>query len=348
MKSAILAAAVVFATSAAAKSFVPRTDLEIVAFDAKTGAEMWSFKGPPLANAHFELYPGVLVAYPHYNQADKSAPIVLDAKTGKPTRKTRRQLVASSSAQWIKTPAVLANGWRAERFRPGYTKEVELVDPKTRKVAWRIDPAHYPEYVRAYKDVLLIAYGYLTDEAVVFAYKTGAAKPAWTIDFNQLLGKPSKKKDPQRLGRVVLHVIGDVLYAQTGEHVFAIAPRTGKILWRLDAAAALKIRYQPDLYGGALDVAVFSRDGDTLVVAFEKRVLAVHAQTGRLVWSIEPDSFPHTAFPLVKNGLVYLVAGPKRGKAIVAPRTAAAPGVWSIDSGRVSHAGPQSQGTASR
>jgi outer membrane protein assembly factor BamB len=98
--------------------------------------------------------------------------------------------------------------------------------------------------------------------------------------------------------------------------VFAIAPATGTILWRLDAANAIGVPYEPGLYGGALDVSVFSRDKDTLVVMFEKRVFALDAQTGRVRWHVDPDTFPHSAFPLAHGGVVYLSSGPKRGKAI--------------------------------
>lgn len=314
MRTLLVATAVVFAVPAGAKSWAPRTDVEIVALDAKTGAVKWTHRGDPLGNAHFELYPDVLAVYPHYDLADKSSPMFLDPKTGVVVKDTRdpAQLRGRSSGQWIKGPIVLANGWRADGFKPGYTKEVEFVDPKTGKSAWTIRSAHYPEFVRTYKNLTFVAYGYLTDEAMLFAYAAGADKPAWSIDFNKLLKKPAKKKALQRLGRVTIQIIGDVLYAQTGEHVFAISPATGKLLWRCDAAASLGVKYEPDVYGGALDVAVFARDGDVLVVVFEKRVLALHPDTGRVLWSLEPDTFPHAAFPLAANGLVYITSGPKR------------------------------------
>ena len=317
MRLAVAALSIALVIPAAAKSWSPRTDLEIVALDAKTGDVKWTHKGAPLGNAHFELYANLLAVYPHYDLEKKSSAMFLDPATGAVIKDTRdaKKLRAVSSGQWVKGSIVLANGWRLDNFRQGHTKKLDFTDPKSRRIAWSIEPAHYPEYVRAYKDILFVGYGYLTDESIVFAYKTGADKPAWTIDFNTLLGKPAKKKSPQRLTRVVLAVIGDVLYAQTGEHVFAIEPTSGKMLWRLDAAAALGISYEPDLYGGALDVAVFSREGDVLVVAFEKRVLALRAASGTIVWSIEPDTFPHSAFPLVANGVVYITSGPKRTKA---------------------------------
>jgi outer membrane protein assembly factor BamB len=313
----LLLAAVLFAVPADAKEWLPRTDLEVVALDAKTGALKWSHQGTPLANAHFELYADVLAVYPHYDLTDKSNPIFLDPKTGAAAPDTRdpAKLRARSSGQWIKESIVLANGWRADGFKAGYTKDVDLVDPKTGQTAWTIRSAQYPEFVRAYKNLAFVGYGYLTDESMLFAYAAGASKPAWSIDFNKLLRKPAAKKAQQRLGRVAYQIIDDVLYAQTGEHVFAITPATGTILWRRDVAASLGVKYEPDLYGGALDVAVFAREGDVLVVSFEKRVAALRADTGRILWSIDPDTFPHSAFPLVANGLVYITAGPKRTEA---------------------------------
>ena len=311
MRQTALIVLAALAAPVAAKEFAPRSDLEIVALDAATGAVKWKHAAA-LSNAHFELYAGVLAVYPHYDRADKSNPIFLDPATGAETKTAPTKLVAASWAQWIKAPVVLANGWRMDNFEQGNTKELAFVDPKTSKTAWTIKPAHYPEYVLAYKQLALVAYGYLTNEAVIFAHDSTKKKLAWSIDFNKLL-----KTTKPRLGRVAPQLIGDVLYAQTGPHVFAIEPATGKVLWHVDAAAKLGIKYEPDLYGGALDVAVFSRDQDTLVVSFEKRVLALRAGTGELLWSIEPDTFPHSAFPLASGGVVYMTAGPKRGKASV-------------------------------
>lgn len=312
-----LAFLLVTAVPAAARDFAPRDDLEIIALDVKSGALRWTHQGTPLGNAHFELYPGLLAVYPHYDTTDVSNPMLLDPKTGAVVKDTRdpKQRVKASAAQWVKGPVVLANGWRLDAFDAGNTKDLAFVDPRTGQVAWTVKPAEYPEYVLAYKDTLFVAYGYLTDQAIVFAYRAGSAKPAWSIDFNKLLGKPTAKKDPKRLGRVALQLVGDTLYAQTGEHVFAIAPASGAIAWRLDAAKTLGIAYEPDLYGGALDIAVFARDGDMLVVGFEKRILGVKATTGKLVWSMVPDTFPHSAFPLAHDGLVYLSSGKKRTKA---------------------------------
>jgi outer membrane protein assembly factor BamB len=109
------------------------------------------------------------------------------------------------------------------------------------------------------------------------------------------------------------------LYAQVGAHVFAIDPATGKIAWHSDVAAATGLRYEPDLYGGELDLAVFAKDKDTVVVAYENRVIALAAASGKLRWHLAPDTFPHTAFPLARDGTVYLIAGPKRGAVLRAP-----------------------------
>lgn len=317
MRRLALLAALGLSIPASAKSFVPRDDLEIVALDLATGAVKWVHKPAPLGHAHFELYPRLLAVYPHYDQQDRSKPLLLDPATGAALSDTRdpKRLIAASSAQWIRGPVTLANGWTAN-FKAGYTRKIEWTDPRSGKVVWTIDPGVYAERVLAYKELALVGWGYLTDEAILAAYKPGAKQPAWRLDFNDLLGKPQAKKAHGRLGRVQPQVIGDVLYLQTGQHVFAIAPATGKIQWRLDAADAIGVRYEPDLYGGALDVSVFSRDKDTLVVMFEKRVFALDARTGRVQWHVAPDTFPHSAFPLAHDGVVYLSSGPKRGPAI--------------------------------
>jgi outer membrane protein assembly factor BamB len=311
----VLVAVFAVVAPAVARDFAPRNDIEIIALDVKTGALKWTHKGTPLGNAHFEIYPGLVAVYPHYDNTDKTKPMLLDPKSGAVVKDTRdpAKRIKASSAQWIRGAVVLANGWRLDGFDAGNTKDLDFTDPKTSKVVWTVKPAHYPEYVLAYKDTLLVAYGYLTDQAMLFGYRAGSAKPAWTIDFNKLLGKPAAKKDLKRLGRVAPQLIGDTLYVQTGEHVFSVAPETGKVAWRTDAAQVLGVKYEPDLYGGALDISVFTRDGDVLVVAFEKRILALNAATGKLRWHMQPDTFPHAAFPLAHDGIVYLSSGPKRG-----------------------------------
>ena len=322
MRCLALLAALGLSSPASAKDFAPRDDLELVALDLATGAVKWVHKGAPLGHAHFELYPKLLAVYPHYDLQDRSKPMLLDPATGAPATgavardpRDPKRLIAASSAQWIRGPVTLANGWTA-RFKAGYTRTIEWTDSSSGKVVWTIDPGVYAERVLAYKELALVGWGYLTDEAILAAYQPGAKQPAWRLDFNDLLGKPKAKKAHGRLGRVQPQVIGDVLYLQTGQHVFAIAPATGKILWRLDAANAFGVPYEADLYGGALDVSVFSRDKDTLVVMFEKRVFALDARTGRVQWHVAPDTFPNTAFPLAHGGVVYLSSGPKRGKAI--------------------------------
>ena len=302
------------AVTAQAKEWEPRTDLQVVALDASPGALRWAHAGPGLSNAHLELYPKLLVAYPHYDQKDKSSPIFLDPATGKATVDSRGKaavLVGKSWAQWPDAPVVLDNGWRLTGFSPGNTKD--LTFESGGKVVWTVHALDYPEQVLAYKDVALHAYGYLTHQAVIYAHRAGASAPAWSIDFNAVL-KPAKRES-----RVAMQLLDGTLYAQVGAHVFAIDPATGKIAWHTDVAAAAGLRYEPDLYGGALDLAVFAKDKDALVVAYENRVFALSAATGQLRWHLQPDTFPHTAFPLAKDGTVYLIAGPKRAAAVRAP-----------------------------
>jgi outer membrane protein assembly factor BamB len=321
----VVALAGALAVPVAARTWSGRSDIEIIAVDIKTGAVKWAYTSTKVDNAHFDLYPNVLAVYPHYDTSDRSNPIFLDPKTGAVLDTDKRDAakhIKSSTGQMLRGAISLANGWRLDTFDSGNTKDLAFTD-KTGKVVWTVKPGYYPEYVRAHKDFLYVGYGYLSDDAFLFGYRIGAAKPAWSIDFNKLLGKPAKKKDPARLGRVAFQIIDDTLYAQTGEHILAIAPATGKVLWRFDSAAALGVPFEPGIWGGALDIAIFTRDADTVIVSFEKRILALRAASGTLIWSLEPDTFPHTAFPVAHGGLVYLTSGPKRAKAVAAPKTAA-------------------------
>jgi outer membrane protein assembly factor BamB len=299
------------AGSSHAKEYAPRTDLEIVALDDANGAVRWAHTEGLVSNAHFELYPKLLVAYPHYDQRDHSNPIFLDPATGKTTADSRTStsvLVARSWSQWPDAAVVLANGWELTGFSPGNTKDLSF--EHAGKVMWTLHALDYPEHVLAVRNLAFYTYGYLTNQAMIFAHEAGAKTPAWTIDFNAVL-KPARREH-----RVAMQLLDGTLFAQVGAHVFAIDPATGKIAWHTDAAAAAGLHYQPDLFGGALDVAVFTKDKDVLVVCYENRVLALSATTGKLLWNLAPDTFPHTAFPLARDGTVYVIAGPKRGTAV--------------------------------
>jgi outer membrane protein assembly factor BamB len=296
-----------------ARTWAPRSDVEIIAVDLATGALKWSYAAKT-GNAHFEMFANVLVAYPHYDNQDKTNPIFLDPKTGailKGARVPKTAPLKASSAQWLRGSVVLPNGWRNDDFRSGYITNIDFRDKK-KKVVWTIPQKDYPDRIVAYKDHVLVVNGQ-RDVATIDAYKAGAKTPTWTVDFNTVLGRG--KTD--RLSRVSMELVGDVLYSQSDQYVFAIDPATGKVAWKVDAAAAAGIRYD-EMYGGALDVAVFSREADTLVASFEKRVFALDAKTGALKWHLDPDTFPHAAFPLAHDGVVYLTAGPARKLAVKA------------------------------
>jgi outer membrane protein assembly factor BamB len=231
-------------------------------------------------------------------------PIFLDPATGASVRDTRRGApLVRSWAQMPDAPVTLDNGWTLTGFRPGYTKD--LAFSAGGAATWTIHVANYPEQVLAYKNLALHAYGYLTNQAVLFAHAAGASTPTWSIDFNAVL------REPERRGRVAMQILDDRLYAQVGPHLFAIQPATGAIDWHVDASVATKLPYEPELYGGALDIAMFAKDGDTLVVAYEKRVIALDAKTSRLRWHVSPDTFPATPFPIIRDGRVFLTAGAK-------------------------------------
>lgn len=327
MRHALVAVAAVLAvaTPVFARQWAPRTDQEIVALDLQTGALKWTHKSTPIGEAHFELYSNLLAVYPNSDQADKSHPLLLDPKTGQVVPDTRhaKKLLKAAAWPWAKGPIVLSNGWRHDDFEAHYMTRLDFVDPKTSKVVWTLNSEHYLAYARSYKDLLLVVYDPPGREAVILAYRVGTQRPAWSIDFNKLLHKPAQKQHLQRLYQVAPQLIDDVLYLQTREHLFKIDPLTGKIGWHRNAAAALDLDYEPDMYGGALDIAVFARDGDVLVASFERCILALRASTGAVLWSMVPNTFPHLAFPLAADGTVYIPSGPDRSAASAPPKKAA-------------------------
>ena len=69
--------------------------------------------------------------------------------------------------------------------------------------------------------------------------------------------------------------------------------------------------FAPDFYGGGLNLAVFAKDGNVLIV-LEQRVVAIDLKEGKYLWHLEPDTFPKCPFPIAHDGKVVLTSGAKR------------------------------------
>jgi len=297
------------------KSFREKVDNEIVCLDLRTGRQFWNYKPGTLSDAHFELYPDGLIAYPHYGGSDRSKPIFLDVNTGHPIPPFARianRLQAKSAVFWPHPPVVLENGWRLSGFKPGYAKTLTFRDGGRSDGAhateiWKIEPRGYPHVVRSWKDLGFYAYDYLSDEGILYAYRAGAKTPTWTVDLNSIV---KGRKWP--LTSMKFQIIEDTIYLEADEHIFGFAPASGNLLWHRDLAADLSLHFEPDICGGAADAAVFAKDGNVLVVSFERRVVAIDLKQGKYLWHLEPDTFPETPFPIAHGGQVVLTSGAKR------------------------------------
>jgi outer membrane protein assembly factor BamB len=301
-----------------AESFLPKTDNAIVALDLRSGRLLWSHRPAKLSDAHFEVYGRGVVAYPSYSGDDRKKPIYLDPRTGKTLpafRRGKRDLRARSATFHPPPPVVLDNGWRLSGFSPGNTKTLQFVDGKGRPV-WSITTPGYPHRVAGHKQLVFWAYSYLSKEGVLYAHRAGQHKPQWKVDLNAIVGPRRKPAFHRRiraypLTRMIFQVLDDVLYVNANEHVFALEPASGKLRWHRDLARDLRLEYHPDFFGGALNLAVFAKSGSVLVVAMEKRVVALDLTRGKYLWHLQPDTFPHCPFPAVHGGRVFLTAGKK-------------------------------------
>jgi outer membrane protein assembly factor BamB len=309
--------------AARASTFTPKTDNEIVAVDLRTGKLLWSFKPAKLSDAHFEVYRRGVVVFPSYSGDDQNSPLYLDPRTGKrvgtfPTRP--RDLLARSATFHPPEKIRLRNGWRLSGFSPGNSKSLDFVDRRGKKV-WSIDTRGYPHRVASWKNVVFWAISYLSKDGVLHAHRAGQRRPLWSVDLNAVVNRTMpKRKRPRYHGRIraypltrmIFQVIDGVLYVNANEHVFAFDPATGKLRWHRDLARQLRLRYHPDFFGGALNLAVFAKSGSVLVVSFEKRVVALDLAHNRCLWHLEPDTFPHCPFPAAHGGRVFLTSGSRR------------------------------------
>jgi outer membrane protein assembly factor BamB len=288
-----------------------KTDNEILCLDLRTGRSLWEYKPEKLGDAHFELYTDGLIAYPHYDGLDRSKPIFLDIKTGHPIRpfdQNSKHLQAKSAVFWPGPEVVLENGWRLSGFKPGNSQALTFRDAVGAADVWTIETRGYPHEVRSWKDFILFAFSSYSDkEGILYAYHTGAKKPTWTVDLNRIV---KGRKPP--LTRMIFQIIDDTIYLEADEHIFALVPASGKLLWHRDLASDLGLQFAPDFYGGALNLAVFAKDGSVLVVSFERRVVAIDLSEGKYLWHFEPDTFPECPFPIAYGDKVVLTSGAKR------------------------------------
>jgi outer membrane protein assembly factor BamB len=309
--------------SAGASTFVPKTDNAIIALDLKTGQLIWEYKPKTLSDAHFAAYPKGVVAYPHYSADNKTKPIFLHPKTGKRIAAFRRRsadLMGRSTTFHPPAPVVLSNGWRLSGYSPGNTKTLQFVDRRNKPV-WSIPTPGYPHRVGQWKDVVFWAYSYLSKDGLLHAHRAGQRKALWKVDLNRLVGgSQANSKAPrfhgriraQPLTRMIFQILDGTLYVNANEHLFALDPASGRLRWHRDVARELGLKYHPDFFGGALNLAVFAKSGGVLVVAFEKRVVALDLKRGRYLWHLQPDTFPHCPFPVIYKDRVILTSGAKR------------------------------------
>lgn len=304
-----IAIAFMIATGAFGSTFEPKSDNRIICVDLQTGALVWEHVPKKLSDAHFEWYIDGVIAYPHYSGDDRSNPIFLNAMSGKPIESFERdhKRLITKSAVFSPSPDIeLDNGWRLTGFSPGNNKTLEFRDAGD-KEQWRIPTDGYPHQVRAWGNFVFYAFSYLSDEGILYAYRAGEETPAWTLDLNAIV-----KDRPKPLTRMIFQIIDDRIYLESNEHIFCIQPDNGKLFWHRDLAEDLDLKFNPNFYGGALNLAVFAKSDNVLIISFERRVVALNVDSGKCLWHLQPDTFPHCPFPVVRDSHVVLTAGANR------------------------------------
>ena len=315
-----------------ATQYSRRTDQEIVALDARSGTLLWKHQEAKLSSAYFEVCNGGLIVHPVGNSSDKSNPVFLDLQTGKSIRPFRietKSVLAKSFAKWPPPPVRLQNGWTLHNFRPGYSMNLEFADPGADRVMWTVKTHGYPQCVRAWQNLVIWSFSSQSDaEAVLYAYRAGDRLPLWTADLNRIIPPasdiplPSFGHDnpevPSRLygplKQMTCEVIDNRVYVQARQHIFAFDSLTGKLFWHRDLAHDLHVNYYPEIEGDRWmqdNYAAFTKDGNIIIIAFDKRVVALDLSSMKYLWTLEPDTFIHLSFPVICNGRVFLVCGPR-------------------------------------
>jgi outer membrane protein assembly factor BamB len=189
----------------------------------------------------------------------------------------------------------------------GNKRYIRFADAGGEKEAWRIDTPGYPHEVAAWRNLVLWAYSYLSKDGILYAYRAGEREPAWTVDVNKIV-----TRRPRPLTSLYFHVIEDTIYLQVEEHMLAIKPESGVVLWHRNLAADLGLQFAPDFYRRGISYAGVAKDGDILVVTYENRIIALDVRRGKYLWHMMPDTFPERALPIAHEGRLYFTAGARR------------------------------------
>ena len=289
--------------------YPPKLDNQVICVELKSGKLKWEFVPSKLSSAHFEQYPRGVVMYPHYSGDNKTKPTFLDPNSGKVIpefKRDQKKLFSKSAVFWPGPVIALDNGWQLKGFSAGNHKTLVFRDAGD-KERWKIPTGGYPHQVRSWKNLVFYAFSYLSNEGILYAYRAGEKKPTWTLDLNSIVKGRSKP-----LTRMIFQLIEDKIYLEANEHIFCIQPMSGKVLWHRNVAKDLGLNFAPDLFGGGLNLAVFGKSGDVLIISFECRVVALDLKAKKYLWHLQPDTFPHCPFPLVLKDSVILSSGAKR------------------------------------
>lgn len=284
----------------------PRPDKGMSAHVLKTGALIWANDAVEVGNTRLILHDDGLevIDWPDHPEETR---VGLNPQDGT----TRGDLPSGailerSSALWPPR-ATLERGWTLTGFDPGNSLTLEFHDASGNRV-WTLDPGDYVHSVAAIGDLVFTARSYLSDEGVLRAWQAGEDKSTWSFDLNSSEGLPER-----HLRTMTLWAASEsMLLVQSETHLFALEPSKGKLLWHVDVLSTLGAE-QSDLYQdwGSPTTHIALSDG-VAVISYDRKVLALDLTTQKLLWTLNPDTDPHRAVPLIYDGVVYITTGALR------------------------------------
>lgn len=297
-------------TDASALSFGPRNDLAIVALDTATGERRWTHYPEKLSEAVCELYPELLVVTGNFVSEEEPAMDItfsLDPATGEArSEEAPGTPPLARSGTFHIGEVELQNGWRLDPgFSSGNDMKLDFIDAQG-SVVWSIDTGAYPDEVAAWGNTAFYAFGYLSDDATIYAYQAGTSAPSFTFDPNTAANTPKK------LTRPYIEVFGDDLFVGAQEHLFQLDAATGAVERHWDLVSLTGVPFEDAenaFFRGGLNLGTLSADSKTVVVGFEGRLIALDRGTGDLLWHRDPDTLPFQPFPLVHGDLVVVTGG---------------------------------------
>ncbi len=284
-----------------ADSYVIPPDYHVTCLDAATGKVLWDTKPPKMGPPKLSIRGDEVIAesqiYSGNDEKPKRVIYRFNRNTGDLSK--RSGAIGETAREEIlplqKLPRNLAapDGTKFE-YSPGNTRHLTTIKDGQEIILKRLDDYAYD--LNIFGDLAIFTYsgGYVRDTYFGEVY-------AWSLKSKKLAWKFEPKRRIESLGRSVytgIAVDGERVLVSTDQVLFALHPKSGKVLWETNLPRQKIRRYDsPWIRVG--------RVGEVLYMTCYEDLFALRAKDGKLIWSFDCGPFG-APWPTIAGGKAYV------------------------------------------